>query len=119
LIANGDIFSLSDAKKVQERTGCAGVMAARGLLENPMLFSGIQGGTDWDCVNYFVDRAVKFGMNDALIFNHVIFMTSPNAQRLFTSPQERLDFINHRNILSLIDFVRRKKFEANNFIYSS
>ena len=38
LVANGDVFSLKQADEVHERTGCDGIMAARGLLENPALF---------------------------------------------------------------------------------
>ena len=40
VVANGDIFSLEDAKMTAEKTGCQGVMAARGLLENPAMYAG-------------------------------------------------------------------------------
>ncbi|KAI9624746.1 hypothetical protein H4Q26_016664 [Puccinia striiformis f. sp. tritici PST-130] len=40
VVANGDIFSLEDANKTREFCGVNGVMSARGLQENPALFSG-------------------------------------------------------------------------------
>lgn len=41
VIANGDIFSAEDAKALLEKTGCNGVMVARGALGNPFLFEEI------------------------------------------------------------------------------
>lgn len=41
VIANGDIFSAQEAKKVLEETGCDGVMVARGSLGNPWLIPQI------------------------------------------------------------------------------
>ncbi|MBN1880230.1 tRNA-dihydrouridine synthase [bacterium] len=37
VIGNGDIFTLEDARNLIKRTGCNGVMIARGLLGNPWL----------------------------------------------------------------------------------
>ena len=36
VIANGDIYTLDNAKVTRETTGVSGVMSARGLLENPV-----------------------------------------------------------------------------------
>jgi len=41
--ASGDIFSVESAQRVVQETGCAGVLAARGLLKNPYLIRHIQG----------------------------------------------------------------------------
>ena len=40
VVANGDIKSLEDVETTVAATGCHGVMAARGLLENPAMFAG-------------------------------------------------------------------------------
>lgn len=42
VLANGSIYSLSDVKAVREATGVDGVMAARGLLENPAMYAGYE-----------------------------------------------------------------------------
>lgn len=39
-IGNGDIWTAQDAADMRRETGVKGVMAARGLLANPALFSG-------------------------------------------------------------------------------
>ncbi|EPZ35849.1 FMN-linked oxidoreductase [Rozella allomycis CSF55] len=38
VIANGDIFSLEDAEKIKQQTGCASVMMARAAQANPSVF---------------------------------------------------------------------------------
>jgi hypothetical protein len=38
VIANGDAFTYADVEAITARTGCDGVMAARGLLANPAMF---------------------------------------------------------------------------------
>ena len=40
VVANGDVFTLEDARKTREFCGVHGVMSARGLQENPALFAG-------------------------------------------------------------------------------
>ena len=41
VIGNGDVFSLKDALKMIETTGCDGVMIGRGALGNPFIFKEI------------------------------------------------------------------------------
>ena len=42
VIGNGDVYTLQDAKDMLDRTGCDGIMIARGALGEPWLFSEIK-----------------------------------------------------------------------------
>ncbi len=42
VVGNGDIYTLTDAINMYERTGCDGIMLARGALGEPWLFSEIK-----------------------------------------------------------------------------
>ena len=46
VIANGGIFSLSDAENIMDKTGADGIAVARGAMYNPRIFSEIT-GTDF------------------------------------------------------------------------
>lgn len=45
VIGNGDIYSASDAIRMAERTGCDGIMVARGALGNPWIFEELLAST--------------------------------------------------------------------------
>ena len=59
VIANGGIFTLSDANEMMDKTGADGVAIARGGVFNPLLFSEISGEssnfTIKDCAFYLID----------------------------------------------------------------
>ncbi|ROT75906.1 tRNA-dihydrouridine synthase 4-like [Penaeus vannamei] len=42
VVANGDVRSMDDADRIQKITGVNGVMAARGILENPAMYAGYE-----------------------------------------------------------------------------
>lgn len=46
VIGNGDIYTADDALKMMRKTGCDGVMVARGALGNPWLFAEIAAALD-------------------------------------------------------------------------
>ncbi|AET38742.1 tRNA dihydrouridine synthase Ecym_3249 [Eremothecium cymbalariae DBVPG len=60
IVANGDCFNMKDFWKVAEYTGVDGVMAARGLLANPALFSGYV-NCPWKAVELFWYYTMEFG----------------------------------------------------------
>jgi tRNA-dihydrouridine synthase 4 len=53
VVANGDIKSLQDAEEIQSVTKVDGVMAARGILQNPAMYSGYE-NTPLQCVQDWV-----------------------------------------------------------------
>lgn len=61
ILANGDVYTLEDAKRITAQTGVNGVMAARGLLENPALFAGHE-KTPQETVAKFMAYACKSGL---------------------------------------------------------
>lgn len=81
LISNGDCFSSRDADEIHHKTDCLGVMSARGLLENPTLFSGTP-HTTWECVDRFIDLTMRLGapsgggMKSQIVHHHLVEMMS-------------------------------------------
>ncbi|OZJ05204.1 hypothetical protein BZG36_02460 [Bifiguratus adelaidae] len=73
VVANGDVFSASDAEEIQRVTGVDGVMAARGLLQNPALFAGYE-HTPWDAVEKYVRYALGYGTNQFIFHHHLMYM---------------------------------------------
>ncbi|KAJ1649857.1 tRNA dihydrouridine synthase [Dispira simplex] len=73
VVGNGDVFSLGDAQRMVESTGVNGVMAARGLLQNPALFDGYS-ETPLECIQKFVDLSIGLGSNTYLFHHHLMFM---------------------------------------------
>ena len=57
VVANGDIRSLGDMEDTVTATGCDGVMAARGMLENPAMYAGELWSDRWHQYNF--DRMLK------------------------------------------------------------
>ncbi|GMS89147.1 hypothetical protein PENTCL1PPCAC_11322 [Pristionchus entomophagus] len=86
VIANGDIRSLDDAITVTSSTGCAGVMAANGLLANPSFFHGEE-TTSAQCVRDWLDISANLGVPQAIFHQHLVYMLrdslTPQQRRLF------------------------------------
>jgi tRNA-dihydrouridine synthase 4 len=60
VVANGDLFSLTDCKKICEEAKVRGVMCARGLLANPAMFADYD-HTPIECINDWIDICMKSG----------------------------------------------------------
>jgi len=88
LVANGDVKSLDDIANVREKTGVQGVMAARGLLENPAMYAGYNITPD-QCVRDWVDVSLSRGTSFTTMHHHLIYMLekslSKSERRLFNS----------------------------------
>lgn len=99
VIANGNVFTLHDATELHRLTGANGIMAARGLLENPALFTG-QPQTPWTAVQRYLDLAVAYGSGQAILHHHLVSMLQP----ILPAPLAR-HFNTLSSIPAIIDFV--------------
>ncbi|KAF4553741.1 Dihydrouridine synthase-like protein 3 [Elsinoe fawcettii] len=70
MIANGDVYSLQDAKDIVATTGVEGAMAARGILENPCLFAG-HIKTPPEAVGELLAQVARSGLRFELVLYHV------------------------------------------------
>lgn len=73
VVANGDIKTLEDVQMVRHATGVDGVMAARGILENPAMFAGYS-NTPKNCVQDWVKLAISTGTPFVSFHHHLIYM---------------------------------------------
>lgn len=106
LIANGDCKSLDDAEKLYEKIGCDGVMAARGILANPTLFSGQFSTTPLECVQNWMD--IGAAADDNITFqcfhHHFTFMMEKYMRKRdravfndFTRKEQVLQYMEERH----------------------
>lgn len=80
VVANGDCFSLEDAHRIAEYTGVDGIMAVRGILANPALFSGYE-TTPWAAVEVFWDLASSYGLPFRITQHHLSQMMDKMISR--------------------------------------
>jgi tRNA-dihydrouridine synthase 4 len=105
VIANGDVFCLEDAKELARKTGANGVMAARGLLENPALFAG-NPQTPWEAVDLYIGMAVASGTPTAIFHHHISQMT---GKLLGKAAHKTLNALANTSIPTIIDFIHSHK----------
>ena len=115
VVANGDVYSFQDIKKVVTSTNVdgiippkgvieVGVMAARGILENPGLYAGYD-VTPWGCVERYVNYALSFGSNSHIFHHHLTEMTA----KIFTkrgSPFDKSSDLELRELNDLKSIVQ-------------
>jgi tRNA-dihydrouridine synthase 4 len=111
-IANGDVFSLSDALATAHRTGVDGVLSARGLLQNPALFKGYD-SCPWEAVEVFLNKAMKMPLPFKLVVHHLTEMcgsdragsTAGGGVGTLLNKEERIDLVACGSMVQLIDFL--------------
>uniref|UniRef100_A0A182VRV9 tRNA-dihydrouridine(20a/20b) synthase [NAD(P)+] n=1 Tax=Anopheles minimus TaxID=112268 RepID=A0A182VRV9_9DIPT len=113
VVANGDIFTLDDAEQMYSQTKCDGVMAARGMLSNPALFSGHR-STPVECVKRWLNicQQADTDITYQCMHHHFSFMTESLLTKrlrlqLNSLPKEKqsvFDFIStHLPLDSVVD----------------
>ncbi|XP_013399266.1 tRNA-dihydrouridine(20a/20b) synthase [NAD(P)+]-like [Lingula anatina] len=100
VIANGDIRSVEDAKRIQEVTGVDGVMAARGILQNPAMYAGYD-ATPVQCVRDWLDIALSQGLSFTTFHHHLMYM----LEKVMSRSERRL-FNSLSSITAVLDYLR-------------
>uniref|UniRef100_A0A0B7A037 tRNA-dihydrouridine synthase n=2 Tax=Arion vulgaris TaxID=1028688 RepID=A0A0B7A037_9EUPU len=100
VVANGDVKSTRDAHHVWETTGVNGVMAARGMLANPAMYTSCD-VTPLECVKDWLDISLSLGTPFSCFHHHLIFMLEH-----LLSKSERNVFNSLASTSAVIDFLR-------------
>lgn len=98
-LANGDVYSLADARAIVAQTGVQGVMAARGILENPALFSGAD-QTPVRAVRAFMAYVSAGGIRFELVVHHLSEMVARS-----TTKRQRKGLVAARDFVDVVDWV--------------
>lgn len=104
MLANGDAYTLSDVHKITSLTQADGVMAARGILENPSLFAG-HDITTIECLRHFMKWAVRCPIPFPLVLHHISDMT---AKMPAMTKKVRRELMKCDDLVDLIDFVEER-----------
>lgn len=104
MLANGDVYTTKDARRIVDVTGVEGVMAARGILENPCLFAGYE-HTPIEAVTKFMHYATCTGLRFELIVHHIGEMLCK-----IVSKKQRKGLMYCRDIIDLIDWLEDGKY---------
>ncbi|GAA5973588.1 hypothetical protein JCM11641_007138 [Rhodosporidiobolus odoratus] len=100
VIANGDVFTKEDAEETRRKTKVQGVMAARGLLANPALFSG-HDKTPVEAVQSFVQHSTSLGLLYPLFHRHMSYMLESS----FVNKKERILFNSLASYAGVVDWL--------------
>jgi tRNA-dihydrouridine synthase 4 len=110
-LSNGDVFTLADAKEHVKATGVDGIMSARGILENPAVFSASHStasGCTWDVVETFMNNVIRAQIPFKLVVHHLSEMCgSDHSQRGKTllTKEERGRLMEYTGLGEVIDFL--------------
>ena len=106
IVSNGDLFSLQDCENIRAQTKVRGVMCARGLLENPAMFSGyattpVQCIKDW--LNICIEYGTPFGYLHQVLAQMLQGVLIKSERRYFNtliSTSSVIDYLNENVFLT-------------------
>lgn len=104
VLANGDVYSIDDAASIVGNTNVDGIMAARGILENPALFAG-HVITPVDCIRRFLAYVVRYPIPFPLVLHHFSEIT---ARMPGMTKADRKLLMGCRDLIDLIDYTEDK-----------
>jgi len=99
VIANGDVKSMKDVENTVAVTGVAGVMAARGILENPAMYAGYDATPD-QCIVDWCRLALITGTTFNCFHHHLIYMCQKRISRA-----ERRVFNSLSSTAAVLDYI--------------
>jgi len=99
VVANGDVKSLQDVKHTVALTGVDGVMAARGMLENPAMYAGFETTPD-KCISDWCRLALTTGTPFSCFHHHLIYMCQKRISRA-----ERRIFNSLASTAAVLDYI--------------
>ena len=103
IVANGDVFSPASLAAVHAATRVDGLMAARGLLANPALFT--QPALPLPAVAHYLRLAEAYGGRYSLHHHHLQFMLSGRGG---LSRAERMEFSGLRSLAGCRDWMAER-----------
>lgn len=101
MLANGDAYTLTGVHDIAYKTGVDGVMAARGILENPGMFTG-QDFVTPECMMGFLVWAVRCPIPFPLVLHHVTEMVGKMEG---VTKKVKREVMECQDLIDLIDFV--------------
>lgn len=104
LVVNGDAYSLADVNRICSLTHADGVMAARGILENPAMFGGYD-ATPPECVRKFMAWAVRCPIPFPLVLHHVCEIT---VRMPGMTKKEKKALMGCADLVDVIGFVEER-----------
>ncbi len=82
VVANGDCFMPLDINRIVKATGVNGVMAVRGVLNNPCLFAPQQyDRCTWGAVEKFLNYAMEYSLPFRIIQHHLSCMLESSLNK--------------------------------------
>eukprot|EP00761_Pharyngomonas_kirbyi_P003285 gb/GECH01003289.1/.p1 GENE.gb/GECH01003289.1/~~gb/GECH01003289.1/.p1 ORF type:complete len:326 (+),score=71.35 gb/GECH01003289.1/:1-978(+) len=100
IVHNGDVFTLDDAHRLAQETGVDGVMSARGILQNPAVYSGAD-RIPISCLMDFIQLSLSLGLPFITFHHHLNFMVNP----LLKQRADRIEFSGMTSVAGVLDFL--------------
>lgn len=104
VVANGDCFDLNDVDTIATRCGVQGVMAVRGVLDNPAMFSGYS-YTPWKAIELIVHYSIEYGLHFALLQHHLHCMLGNSSPKPSSATLKKLMDTDIKSTFDIIDYL--------------
>lgn len=108
IIANGNIFTVQDAKEMFQRTGADGIMLARGVIGNPHLAADIMGLhfplNKMESLAYQIKTSLKY-FPEQSVFSNIKKVACAYFKNEPNSTKTRKNIVESKNLEKLLEFL--------------